>query len=126
MSVLSAARELVVSALKEANVNAFDHLPAPFSPPLAIVAAADPYLSTTDGAPFGQYRLNLEVRLVVRGGSNDRVADELDDLTETVLKALEPTTFALTDVSQPYNLTVGTQGSYAAVSVRINDDLTLV
>lgn len=125
MSVLSAARELVVSALKEANVNAFDHLPAPFSPPLAIVAAADPYV-TTEGQPFGTYRMNLEVRLVVRGGSNDQVADDLDTITETVLKALEPTTFAVEEVSQPYNLTVGTQGSYAAVSVRINDDLTLV
>lgn len=121
---LKSNRNQVAAALTAAGVPAFDHLPARISPPCAVIAGADPYL-TKEGAPIGGVRVRLEVRLMVRPGANDVVVDDLDDLIETVYTTVENTTWAVRDVSQPYSLVVG-QSSFLAVTVTIDDDIKLI
>lgn len=123
MGTLTTMRRVVADVLTAAGIPTYDHLPARLAPPCALVAASSPYLTTED-APHGSTRMRLEVRLVVRPGDNAQVTTDLDDLIETALAALVPTTWAAEEVSQPYNLVVGTT-SYLATSLVINDDITL-
>lgn len=120
---LSDHRTQVTRTLTQAGLPAFDHLPERLSPPCAVVAAAEPYL-TKEGAPFGSVRIRLEVRLVTRPGANDQVTTDLDAQIETAFKALSNTTWAVEDVSQPYSLIVG-QASFLAATLTINDDITV-
>ena len=123
MGTLTTLRRDVAVTLTGAGVPTYDHLPPRLSPPCAILAAAEPYL-TRDGAPHGAHRMRLEVRLIAAPGTNETVTDDLDDLIEQAHKAIDATTWAVEEVSQPYNLVIG-QASYLAVSLTINDDITL-
>lgn len=123
MGTLTTLRGVVAQVLTDAGIPSYDHLPARLAPPCALVAASSPYLTTED-APHGSTRMRLEIRLVVRPGDNAQITNDLDDLVETALTALTPTTWAVEEVSQPYNLVIGTT-SYLATSLVINDDITL-
>lgn len=123
MGTLASLRHAVAEAITATGLPAFDHLPARLAPPCAIVAAAAPYLTSED-APIGSHRMRLEVRLLVRPGDNATVTDDLDGLIEQAVTALSATTWAVEDVSQPYNLVSGS-ASYLAASLTINDDITL-
>lgn len=120
---LATHRATVSAALTAAGLQAFDHLPDRLAPPCAVIAGADPYL-TSEGAPFGSVRMRLEVRLVTRPGANEQVITDLDALIEDAIAALDTTTWAVEEVSQPYNLVAGS-ASYLTTTLTINDDITL-
>lgn len=111
-------RGQLVAALQAAGVVAVDGLPARVSPPVALVAPGTPYVAGSD--TFGTRRaVRLRVRLVVPNA--DSALDELDELIERALPAIESIgddddgelirdgdSWSVLEAGEPYTLVVGT------------------
>lgn len=102
MSEIYDAKVQFKTNLAAAGLNVLEYVPERITPPIVIVNAASPYVQT---AEFGEYTLGLELVLVASTATNKKATENLDQLIEDVLLALEPLTYArLTSVNQPYNL----------------------
>lgn len=102
MSEIYDAKVQFKTALVSAGLNVLEYVPERITPPIVIVNAASPYVQT---AEFGEYTLGLEIVLVASTATNKKATENLDQLIEDVLLAIEPLPYArLTSVNQPYNL----------------------
>jgi hypothetical protein len=102
MSEITAAKVEFKLELVEAGLNVLEYVPERITPPIVIVNSAQPYLQT---AEFGEWNLGIELVLVAATATNKKATENLDDLIEETLKAIEPLTYArITSVNQPYNL----------------------
>jgi len=102
MSEINDAKVQFKTDLEAAGLNVLEYVPERITPPIVILNAASPYIQT---AEFGEYTLGLELVLVASTATNKKATENLDQLIEDVLLALEPLTYArLTSVNQPYNL----------------------
>lgn len=102
MSEITNAKVEFKDALIAAGLNVLEYVPERITPPLVIVNAASPYVIT---AEFGEYKLGLELVLVSSTATNKKATENLDQLIEDVLVAIEPLPYVrLTSVNQPYNL----------------------
>jgi hypothetical protein len=122
MSEINDAKVQFKTDLMAAGLNVLEYVPERITPPIVIVNAASPYIET---AQFGEYNLSLELVLVASTATNKKATENLDQLIEDVLLALEPLTYAkLTNVNQPYNLQTNnaeylTANIYAQLAISI-------
>lgn len=120
-NVLAEARAELAQALTAAGVHAVDHEPSRVTPPVALVAAATPYLSAPNPPQVGRYQLRLRVRLVARTGDADQATTDLDQLIVTAVPAIESVDrpiegWTVIDVSEHYTL-VANQAAFPAVDL---------
>jgi hypothetical protein len=102
MSEISAAKLEFKLELVDAGLNVLEYVPERITPPIVIVNASSPYMTT---AEFGEYNLGLELVLVASTATNKTATANLDQLIEDTLNAILPITYArVTTVNQPYNL----------------------
>jgi hypothetical protein len=102
MSEITAAKAEFKLELADAGLNVLEYVPDRITPPIVIVNAAQPYLQT---AEFGEWTLGVELVVVASTATNKKATENLDQLIEDTLKAIEPLTYArITSVNQPYNL----------------------
>jgi len=114
MSEINDAKVQFKSDLVSAGLNVLEYVPERITPPIVIINAASPYIQT---AEFGEYTLGLELVLVASTATNKKATENLDQLIEDVLVALEPLTYArLTSVNQPYNLQTN-NAEYLSVNI---------
>jgi hypothetical protein len=114
MSEINDAKVQFKNDLTSAGLNVLEYVPERITPPIVIVNAASPYVQT---AEFGEYNLGLELVLVASTATNKKATENLDQLIENVLLALEPLTYArLTSVNQPYNLQTN-NAEYLSVNI---------
>jgi len=114
MSEINDAKVQFKTDLVAAGLNVLEYVPERITPPIVIVNAASPYVTT---AEFGEYTLGLELVLVASTATNKKATESLDQLIEDVLVALEPLTYArLTSVNQPYNLQTN-NAEYLSVNI---------
>ncbi len=114
MSEINDAKVQFKSDLAAAGLNVLEYVPERITPPIVILNAASPYIQT---AEFGEYTLGLELVLVASTATNKKATENLDQLIEDVLVALEPLTYArLTSVNQPYNLQTN-NAEYLSVNI---------
>jgi len=114
MSEINDAKVQFKTDLVAAGLNVLEYVPERITPPIVIVNAASPYIET---AEFGEYTLSLELVLVASTATNKKATENLDQLIEDVLVALEPLTYAkLTNVNQPYNLQTN-NAEYLSVNI---------
>ena len=114
MSEINDAKVQFKTDLVAAGLNVLEYVPERITPPIIIVNAASPYIET---AQFGEYTLSLELVLVASTATNKKATENLDQLIEDVLLALEPLTYAkLTNVNQPYNLQTN-NAEYLSVNI---------
>ena len=102
MSEITAAKAEFKLELADAGLNILEYIPERITPPIVLINAASPYLTT---AEFGEWNLGLELVLVAATATNKKATESLDQLIEDTLNAIEPLTYArITSVNQPYNL----------------------
>ena len=102
MSEISAAKLEFKLELADAGLNVLEYVPERITPPIVIVNAASPYMTT---AEFGEWNLGVELVLVASTATNKTATANLDQLIEDTLNAIGPLTYArITSVNQPYNL----------------------
>jgi hypothetical protein len=102
MSEITAAKVEFKLELVEAGLNVLEYIPERITPPIVLLNAAQPYVQT---AEFGEWTLGIELVLVAATATNKKATENLDDLIEDTLKAIEPLTYVrVTSVNQPYNL----------------------
>lgn len=102
MSEINDAKVQFKTDLVAAGLNVLEYVPERITPPIVILNAASPYVTT---AEFGEYTLGLELVLVASTATNKKATENLDQQIEDVLNAIEPLTYVrLTSVNQPYNL----------------------
>jgi hypothetical protein len=102
MSEITAAKVEFKLELVEAGLNVLEYIPERITPPIVLLNSAQPYLQT---AEFGEWNLGIELVLVASTATNKKATENLDQLIEDTLKAIEPLGYArITSVNQPYNL----------------------
>jgi hypothetical protein len=122
MSEINASKVEFKLELAEAGLNVLEYVPERITPPIVILNAAQPYLQT---AQFGEWSLGLELVLVSSTATNKKATENLDQLIEDVLNAIEPLTYVrITSVNQPYNLQTN-NAEYLAANVYCQLDITL-
>jgi hypothetical protein len=122
MSEINASKVEFKLELQEAGLNVLEYVPERITPPIVILNAAQPYLQT---AQFGEWSLGLELVLVASTATNKKATENLDQLIEDVLNAIEPLTYVrFTSVNQPYNLQTN-NAEFLAANVYVQLDITL-
>lgn len=122
MSEITAAKVEFKLELVEAGLNVLEYVPERITPPIVIVNSAQPYLQT---AEFGEWNLGIELVLVAATATNKKATENLDDLIEETLKAIEPLTYArITSVNQPYNLQTN-NAEYLSANIYCQLDITI-
>jgi hypothetical protein len=122
MSEINASKVEFKLELQEAGLNVLEYVPERITPPIVILNAAQPYLQT---AQFGEWSLGLELVLVASTATNKKATENLDQLIEDVLNAIEPLTYVrITSVNQPYNLQTN-NAEFLAANVYVQLDITL-
>ena len=122
MSEITAAKVEFKLELVEAGLNVLEYVPERITPPIVIVNSAQPYLQT---AEFGEWNLGIELVLVAATATNKKATENLDDLIEETLKAIEPLTYArITSVNQPYNLQTN-NAEYLSANIYCQINITI-
>ena len=121
MSEINATKVEFKLELADAGLNVLEYIPER-TPPIVIINSAQPYLQT---AQFGEWSLGLEVVLVASTATNKTATENLDQLIEDVLNAIEPLKYVrITSVNQPYNLQTN-NAEYLAANLFVQLDITL-
>jgi alpha-mannosidase len=122
MSEINASKVEFKLELADAGLNVLEYIPERITPPIVIINSAQPYLQT---AQFGEWSLGLEVVMVASTATNKMATENLDQLIEDVLNAIEPLKYVrITSVNQPYNLQTN-NAEYLAANMFVQLDITL-
>ena len=122
MSEINASKVEFKLELAEAGLNVLEYVPERITPTIVILNAGQPYLQT---AQFGEWSLGLALVLVGATATNKKATENLDQLIEDVLNAIEPLTYVrITSVNQPYNLQTN-NAEYLAANLYCQLDITL-
>lgn len=125
MSEISLAKAQFATELESAGLKVLDYIPARITPPIVLINAASPYLTT---AEFGEYYLNLELVLVAKTASNEQATTALDQLIEDVVVAVENLAWVSirkeNSVGQPYALQVN-NAEYLSANIFVQLAITL-
>jgi hypothetical protein len=122
MSEINAAKVEFKLELADAGLNVLEYVPDRITPPIVIMNAAQPYLQT---AQFGEWSLGIELVLVSSTATNKKATENLDQLIEDTLNAIEPLTYVrITSVNQPYNLQTN-NAEYLAANIYCQLNLTI-
>ena len=122
MSEINATKVEFKLELADAGLNVLEYIPERITPPIVIINSAQPYLQT---AQFGEWSLGLELVMVASTATNKKATENLDQLIEDVLNAIEPLKYVrITSVNQPYNLQTNND-EYLAANLFVQLDLTL-
>jgi len=122
MSEIYDAKVQFKTDLAAAGLNVLEYVPERITPPIVIVNSASPYIET---AQFGEYTLSLEIVLVASTATNKKATENLDQLIEDTLLAIEPLTYAkLMNVNQPYNLQTN-NAEYLSTNVYVQLAITI-
>jgi hypothetical protein len=122
MSEINAAKVEFKLELADAGLNVLEYVPDRITPPIVIVNAAQPYLQTSQ---FGEWSMGIELVLVSSTATNKKATENLDQLIEDTLNAIEPLTYVrITSVNQPYNLQTN-NAEYLAANIYCQLNLTI-
>jgi hypothetical protein len=122
MSEINATKVEFKLELADAGLNVLEYIPERITPPIVIINSAQPYLQT---AQFGEWSLGLELVMVASTATNKKATENLDQLIEDVLNAIEPLKYVrITSVNQPYNLQTN-NAEYLATNIFVQLDLTI-
>ncbi len=122
MSEINAAKVEFKLELADAGLNVLEYIPERITPPIVLLNAAQPYLQT---AQFGEWSLGIELVLVASTATNKKATENLDQLIEDTLNAIEPLTYVrITSVNQPYNLQTN-NAEYLAANIYCQLNLTI-
>jgi len=122
MSEINDAKVQFKTDLAAAGLNVLEYVPERITPPIVILNAASPYVTT---AEFGEYTLGLELVLVASTATNKKATENLDQQIEDVLNAIEPLSYVrLTSVNQPYNLQTN-NAEYLSTNVYVQLAITI-
>lgn len=91
--MLTALRTEVASLLEAAEIRAVEYVGETITPPCAVVVPGQPYLvwpTRSNGVPFGQVQVNVDVLLLVTESTAAKsAAERIDQLVEDALGALD-------------------------------------
>jgi len=122
MSEITAAKVEFKLELADAGLNVLEYIPERITPPIVLMNAASPYMTT---AEFGEWNLGIELVLVASTATNKRATESLDQLIEDTLNAIEPITYArITSVNQPYNLQTN-NAEFLSANIYVQLNITL-
>lgn len=100
MGAIRDTRAELAASLKGVPAKVTEYVPERLAPPAAIVVHGSPLMEA--GASFGSRKLRFEVWAVSKLGANARMTDELDDLVDATVDALQSDGWAVENVSQPF------------------------
>ena len=111
---LKTARNSLRDAVTARGVKAWSTKPERFTPPGAFVMPSEPYMTLQD-ASFGCARMHYDIVLVAARGINDKRADELDDMIQAAIAAVDDLDWNLKPVPQPGQIAIEGQPYVGAV-----------
>ncbi len=122
MSEIYDAKVQFKTDLAAAGLNVLEYVPERITPPIVILNAASPYVTT---AEFGEFTLGLELVIVASTATNKKATENLDQAIEDVINAISPLTYVrMTAVNQPYNLQTN-NAEYLSTNVYVQLAITI-
>ena len=101
-SLTETIRALALS-LRDSGYSVKGFIPSSVAPPMIVIQAGDPYVEESDTFDRSQMKINLEIYLLVRNGSNEKVTNDVNLMLEKVLPHFGDWNVA---VSQPGTYTI--------------------
>ena len=122
MSVLNDTRQRLTTALEDAGLSVYDHVPERIVPPAVVITPGSPYI--TSGDTFGAFTVALTASVVAATATNGVATEALDELIETAVIASVNEGLAFDNASSFYAF--NTNGaSYLAADISLTDTITL-
>ena len=122
MSALNDTRQRLTTALEDAGLTVYDHVPERLVPPAVVITPGSPYL--TSGDTFGAFTVALTASVVAATATNGVATEALDELIETAVIASVNEGLAFDNASSFYAF--NTNGaSYLAADISLTDTITL-
>lgn len=105
MSKLSATRGYLAEALAGVSagvpdVQVFSYVPESIPAPALVIQPGSPYL-TSEGEPFGHYRVRYAVTVVAEVATNETTTGQLDDLISECIERISGA-FQVEEVREPF------------------------
>lgn len=122
MSTLHDLRQGILNAVGTVSATTFDHVPARLAPPAIIVLPGSPYMEPGD--VYGSYLVRHSISVVMPNGTNEKITEDVDDLLESVVKALAEARVSIDTVSTFY-VYESNAASYLAVDITVSDNVRL-
>lgn len=121
MSELKAAKAEIIELLSESGIEAYDYLPERINPPLVVTLPGSPYLEWNgEDIPFGHFRVNFTLALIIGGGDNESVTDRMNVFIEETLKVLLAANWTIDNVNA-FGAYQQNGIVYLATDIQIND-----
>lgn len=99
MTTLKEIREELAQTLTDAGFNTFDHIPATFTAPAAVIEDGEPYIRFNEGKPGAT--AYYSVILMTAKGTNAKQTEDLDGFLHTAIAALRADNWHASAVDQP-------------------------
>jgi len=123
MSELMTVSNNIAQTLKDAGLTAFPYIPARINPPLAVIAAGSPFVSS-EGVAFGEFKTRWEITVIAPTGANDVSTEKLYDLVEDSIVALVNSKYIVDEAGKAYALEAN-GAMYAAIDIKINTNVRI-
>jgi hypothetical protein len=121
MNEITLAKEQFATALKGEGLDVYAFLPERIVPPVVVINTGNPFITVeTIG---NEYVMSLELILVAGTATNESATETLEQLIESVLKAL-PSYARLLRVDKPYSLAYN-NAEYVSTSVQVELSITI-
>lgn len=119
MASLEALRADLQAAVEaSAQVTCYEYLPERIVPPVAVIAASSPYITTDESNVYGEHTVQFRVDLVTATQANSMRTDALDALIEATYAGLIAEGWLVGDVTQPYGLQAN-NATYLAATIEV-------
>lgn len=122
MTTLAGKREELRAALDAAGFSAFSTLPEVVTPPCAFVTPNEPYI-TLEGASFGAVIVHHQISLVTSPGVNEDTANELDQMTQDALVAIDELVGTF-EVGRPGAIALNSQ-DHISVAITVSTEIRM-
>lgn len=116
LTVLADLRTELTTALEPLDINTYAYLSGRAALPSAMVLAGSPYIES--GEAFGEHLVRFEVWISAQKGDNDSETDQVDQLIEAAMKALQTDGWVVEAVSQPFDFQIN-NGSAFTTSITV-------
>jgi hypothetical protein len=106
----------------ESGVTVYRYVPESPATPFVYVSPDDPFLSTED-EPFGHFKARFIVRVAAEVGTNEKATDDLDNLIEAVIEALQGH-YVVEEVREPFAYQTNT-AMHLATDLSVSDSIRI-
>jgi hypothetical protein len=123
-NIITLAKQEVAAALIAGGIIAKDYIPERIQPPMAVLAAGNPFIEKGQTQTFTDVEMRLDISLIAQNATNVKSTEELEGLIVDALLALKGVNWEIESVSQPFGLEAN-NALYLAATLTVTASITI-